>query len=76
MQPVQNPHVVDLSRQPPVTPEITYPEVILGAAGVAGIIMLLAAVVGILAGVIIIYLKKRAEAGTTSNDTGHARLRI
>jgi hypothetical protein len=77
MQPVlQNPHVVDIARQPPVTPEITYPDVILGAVGVTVIIMVLAALAGILAGGIIIYLKKRAEARSSSSDSDHARLRI
>ena len=73
---LQTPHIIDLVKQPPVTPEITYPQVILGAVGVTGVIMLLAALAGILAGALIIYFKKRAAAGATSNDTDHARLRI
>ena len=73
---LQDPHVVDLVRQPPVSPEITYPDVIIGAVGVTGIIMTLAAVVGLMVGGVIIYLKKRNEARTPSGDTGHARLGI
>ncbi len=77
MQPVgQNPHVIDIVKQPPVTPEITYPDVIIGAVGVTVIIMVLAALAGLLAGAIIIYFKKRGEARSSSSDTGHARLNI
>ena len=72
----QNPIVVDLAPQPAVTPEITYPEVILSAIGVAGVIMVLAALAGLLTGAVIIYLKKRADATRTSNESGHVTLRI
>jgi hypothetical protein len=70
------PIVVDVVQQPAVTQEITYPQVILGAVGVAGGIMLLAALVGLITGVVIIALKKRGEAAAGPIETGHARLRI
>jgi hypothetical protein len=73
---LQAPIVVDVVRQPPVTPEITYPQVIVGAVGVAGGIMLLAALAGLLMGAVIIALKKRGEAASGPVDSGHARLRI
>ena len=73
---MQNPIVVDLSQQPTVTPEITYPQVILGAIGVAGVIMVLAALAGLLTGAIIIYFKKRGEASAGSTESEHVRLRI
>jgi hypothetical protein len=73
---LQDPVVVDVFSQPPITPEITYPQVILGAMGVAGVIMLLAALAGLLTGAVIIVLKKRGEASAASTETGHARLRI
>jgi hypothetical protein len=58
---LQAPIVVDVYRQPPVSPEITYTQVILGAVGVAGAIMIAAALLGLLTGAAIIYVKKRAE---------------
>ena len=73
---MQNPIVIDLSQQPTVTPEITYPQVILGAIGVAGVIMVLAALAGLLTGAIIIYFKKRGEASAASGESEHVRLRI
>ena len=74
---LQNPIVVEVAKQPPITPEITYPQVIVGAVGVAGLIMVLAALAGLVTGGIIIYFKKRAEAAATGPiETDHARLRI
>ena len=74
---LQNPIVVEVAKQPPITPEIIYPQVIVGAIGVAGLIMVLAALAGLVTGGIIIYLKKRAEAAATGPiETDHARLRI
>ena len=73
---LQEPIVIDVVRQPPVTPAITYADVILGAVGIAGVIMILAALAGLLVGGLIIYFKKRAEANSAPHETGHARLRI
>jgi hypothetical protein len=74
---LQNPIVVDVAKQPAITPEITYPQVIVGAVGVAGLIMVVAALAGLVTGAVIIYFKKRAEAAATGPiETGHARLRI
>lgn len=71
------PIVVEVLKQPEATPAITYPEVILGAIGVAGMLMLLAAVAGLVTGGIIIFFKKRAEAAATGpRETDHARLNI
>jgi hypothetical protein len=72
----QDPIVFEVASPPPVTPEITYPQVILGAIGAAGIIMVIAALAGLLAGAVIIYVKKRHEAAAPSTDTGHVRLGI
>jgi hypothetical protein len=65
---LQAPIVVDLTQQPPVSPEITYTEVILGAVGVAGMIMVLACLVGLATGGAIIYIKKRAERSGKEPD--------
>ena len=72
---LQQPIVVDLS-QPPETARITYTEVILSAFGVAGGIMVLAALVGVTIGAIIVYRKKRRDATTPDEGTDHVRLRI
>jgi hypothetical protein len=72
---LQQPIVVEVGQQPE-TARITYPEVILGAVGVAGIIMVLAAVVGIGIGAFIVYRKKRDEATKPVEGTGHVRLGI
>ena len=72
---LQQPIVVDVG-QPAETARITYPEVILSAVGVAGIIMLVAALVGIAIGAFIVYRKKREEASKPVGDTGHVRLGI
>jgi hypothetical protein len=73
---LQGPIVVDVVRQPPVTPEITLTDVIVGAVGTAGILMLLSLLAGLLAGAIIIYFKKRAEAASPTSESSHARLGI
>ena len=73
---LQKPIVVDVLQQPPVTPEITITDVILGALGTAGLLMVAAALGGLMVGAVIIYFKKRAEASNAPHDTGHARLRI
>jgi hypothetical protein len=70
------PIVVEVLRQPPVTPEVTWVEVILGAFGFAGVVMLLATTVGLLVGGLIIYRKKRDDATAPPTDPGHANLRI
>jgi hypothetical protein len=72
----QNPIVVEVVKQPPVTPEITMGEVILGAVGLTGAIMLAAALVGLLAGALVIWFKRRRDAKAPPTDPGHARLRI
>jgi hypothetical protein len=73
---LQTPVVVDVVRQPPVTPEITYPQVILSAFAVTGGIMLLCLLAGLLAGGIIIFFKKRGEATAPPVGSSHAKLGI
>jgi hypothetical protein len=72
----QNPIVVEVLRQPPATPELTFGEIILGAIGFTGAVMLLAVLAGLLVGGVIILFKKRLEANAPPTDPGHARLRI
>jgi hypothetical protein len=72
----QNPIVVEVSKQPPVTPEITMGEVILSAVGLTGAIMLAAAAAGLIVGALVIWIKRRRDAKAPPTDSGHARLRI
>jgi hypothetical protein len=72
----QNPIVVDVIKQPPVAREITMGDVVLGAMGFAGLIMVLALVAGVLVGAIVIFIKRRRDAVAPPTDPGHARLRI
>jgi heme/copper-type cytochrome/quinol oxidase subunit 2 len=72
----QAPIVVDVIKQPPVAREITMGDVVLGAMGMVGIIMVIAAVTGLLVGAVVIYIKRRRDAEAGPTDPGHARLRI
>ena len=72
---LQQPVVVELNHTAE-TARITYPDVIVSAFGVAGLIMLGAILMGLAAGWMIIYRKRRAEATTPNDGTDHVRLRI
>jgi hypothetical protein len=72
----ENPIVVEVLKQPPVAREITMGDVVLGAMGLSGIIMALAACVGLLVGATIVFIKRRRDAVAPPTDPGHARLRI
>ena len=58
----QPPIVVDVIRQPPITPEISMGEVVLNAVGLTGVIMLAALVAGLAIGGVLVWLKMRREA--------------
>ena len=70
------PIVVDVIKQPPVTPEISYGSVLLSAVVLVGVILAASVIVGILVGATFIYLKKRYNLWAPPTDPGHARLRI
>lgn len=70
-----DPIVVEVVKQPPITPEITMGDIVLGAAGFSGLIMAAAAATGLLVGGIIIFIKRRRDAMAPPTDPGHARLR-
>jgi hypothetical protein len=72
----QDPIVVEVLKQPPVAREITMGDVVLGAMGLSGVIMLAAAAVGLLVGAVVIFIKRRRDAVAPPTDPGHARLRI
>jgi hypothetical protein len=72
---LQNPIVVEVVKQPPVTPEISYGSVLLSAIGVVGVLVLAGIVVGLTIGAVIIWRKKKHEA-TDPVDHSHVRLRL
>jgi MFS superfamily sulfate permease-like transporter len=71
----QNPIVVDVVKQPPITPEISYGSVLLSAIGVVGVLFVAGIVVGIIVGCVIIWRKKQREA-TEPVDHSHVKLHI
>jgi hypothetical protein len=71
----QNPIVVEVVRQPPITPEISYGSVLLSAVGVVGVLLLAGIVTGLIIGVTIIWRKRQRE-GTDPVDHSHVTLHI
>ena len=70
----QPPIVVDVVKQPPLTPEITMGDVILGAVGLTGVIMIGALLAGLVVGGIFIWIKRMRDAAAPV-EAGHSRLR-
>ena len=70
------PIVVDVVKQPPITPEITMADVVVSAVGLTGVIMILALIVGLTVGAVFIWRKRREDAAAPPTDPGHARLRM
>jgi hypothetical protein len=70
------PIVVEVVKQPPPTPSISYGSVLLSAVALVGVILLASLIVGVVVGGIFIYLKKRFNLWAPPTDPGHARLRI
>ena len=71
----QNPIVVEVVKQPPITPEISYGSVLLSAVGVIGVVLLAGIVMGLIVGGTIIWRKRRHEA-TEPVDHSHVKLHI
>ncbi len=75
--PPQKPLVVQVVRQPPVAREIGMGDVVLGAVGLTGAIILAALLAGLVAGAAIIFLKRwRQRVHGDGPDNAAARLRI
>jgi hypothetical protein len=55
------PIVVDVIKQPPITQEITMADVVVGAVGLTGVIMICALLAGLIAGGIFIWMRKVRE---------------
>jgi len=67
--------IVQTVRQPPVTREITMGDVVLGAVGFVGLVMIAAAVVGLLVGLVVVIRKRVHDRAAGPTDPGHAKLR-
>jgi hypothetical protein len=72
----QPPIVVDVVKQPPVAEEITMADVIVGAFGLTGVIMLSALVAGAIVGAIFIWINRIRDAAAPPSDREHSRLRM
>jgi len=71
----QAPFVVDVLKQPEPARDISI-DVVLGMFTMAGVVLLAAAVGGLLAGAIFVGLRRLRDASAPTTDTEHVRLRI
>ena len=69
------PIIIETVRQPPITREITMGDVVLGAVGFVGAIMIAAVVAGLLIGIVVVMIKRSRDAAAGPTDPGHAKLR-
>jgi hypothetical protein len=74
--PVPGPIIVQTVRQPPITREITMGDVVLGAVGFVGVVMIAAAVAGLLIGAVVVMVKRSRDRAAGPTDPGHSRLRV
>ena len=69
------PIIIETVRQPPITREITMGDVVLGAVGFVGAIMIAAVVAGLVIGIVVVMVKRWRDAAAGPTDPGHAKLR-
>jgi hypothetical protein len=69
------PIIIETVRQPPITREITIGDVVLGAVGFVGAIMIAAIVAGLAIGIVVVMIKRSRDAAAGPTDPGHAKLR-
>ena len=69
------PIIVETIHQPPVTREITMGDVVLGSVGFVGLVMIVAAIAGLLVGLVVVLRKRAQDRAAGPTDPGHARLR-
>ena len=69
------PIIIETVRQPPITREITMGDVVLGAVGFVGAIMIAAIAAGLLIGIVVVMIKRSRDAAAGPTDPGHAKLR-
>ena len=73
--PAPGPIIVETVRQPPITREITMGDVVLGSVGFVGVVMIAAAVAGVLVGLVVVLRQRARDRAAGPTDPGHARLR-
>ncbi len=71
----QQPIVVDVIKQPPPAKDISI-DVVLGMFQMAGVVLLAAAVGGLIAGLIFIGIRRIRDASAPPSDSEHVKLRI
>lgn len=71
----QSPIIVEVVKQPPVTPEISYGSVLASAVGLVGVILLAALAVGLVIGGGVVWFKRR-HPGASPSESTHVKLRI
>jgi len=71
----QQPIVVDVIKQPPPSRDISI-DVVLGMFQMAGVVLLAAAVGGLIVGLIFIAIRRFRDASAPPADSDHVRLRI
>jgi hypothetical protein len=74
--PAPGPIIIQTVRQPPITQEITMGDVVLGAVGFVGTVMIAAAAAGLLIGFVVVMIKRSRDAAAGPTDPGHAKLRM
>ena len=74
--PEPGPIIIQTVRQPPVSPEITMGDVVLGAVGFVGVVMIAAAIAGVLVGLVVVLRKRSRDRAAGPTDPGHSRLRV
>jgi hypothetical protein len=72
---LQQPIVVDVVKQPEVTQDISV-HVVLGMFALAGVMLLAAAIGGLIVGGIFVFIRRLQDASRPPTDTEHVRLRI
>jgi hypothetical protein len=70
-----SPVIVDVAKQPTPTRDISI-DVVLAAFASAGVALLVAAVGGLIAGAIVVMIKRYRDARSTKTESDHVRLRI
>jgi hypothetical protein len=71
----QEPIVVDVIKQPTPARDISV-DVVLGMFQMAGVLLLAAAIGGVIAGLVFIGIRRLRDASSPPTDSEHVRLRI
>ena len=71
----QEPILVEVLKQPEAARDISL-DVVVGMFTMAGVVLLCAALGGLIVGAIFIAIRRARDAKTTSTDSEHIRLRI